>query len=341
MGGVDPNNQVFSRLPSERRSALLKGERRIAPLAVEDATQRSVLMTPEHAEPMNPCTTAPRRPQARHGRHADLSLALQRRNGLVEDHRHLVPPLAGHYWRRCQEPKDDLIQVGLLGLIRAAELYRPSQQTPFAAFARPHIRGAILHYLRDTAAAVRLPRRQCELQSRLARLEEELAPETGGQARLDGEILTRLGMTMEQWRLLRRHKQLCRPAPLDPALLEQLSTPAQVHQEDSEETLSRVEDLLADLDPRSQQVLRWVVVQGWSYRRAAAALEVSAMTVQRCLHKGLATLRLQLSETDAAGGGRGSLNPGSRFGRVPSAAQGWPSRHSPPPAASPARLARR
>jgi RNA polymerase sigma-B factor len=32
-----------------------------------------------------------------------------------------------------------------MGLLRAAELYKPQTATPFEAFARPHIRGAILH----------------------------------------------------------------------------------------------------------------------------------------------------------------------------------------------------
>lgn len=291
---------------------------------------------------MNSCTAVhPRPPALRHGRKTDLSLALRRRNGLVEAHRHLVPPLAGHYWRRCQEPREDLIQVGLLGLIRAAELYRHSLRTPFSAYARPHIRGAILHYLRDAAATVRLPRRQCELQSRLARLEEKMVAESGRAVPDEGELQRRLGMTREQWRLLRRHKQLCRPAPLDGEVLDQLATPVDEVREDPDDNLARVERLLAGLDPRSQQVLRRVVVQGWSYRRTAAALDVSAMTVQRCLHKGLSTLRQQLSACDRHPGKAGSLNSGRRIGRAPSAAQGWPTRHSPPPAAAPARLARR
>ncbi|MEB3318569.1 MAG: sigma-70 family RNA polymerase sigma factor [Cyanobacteriota bacterium] len=291
---------------------------------------------------MNPCTAIPHCPPAqRHGRKTALSLDLRRRNALVEAHRHLVPPLAGHYWRRCQEPREDLIQVGLLGLIRAAELYCHSLQTPFSAFARPHIRGAILHYLRDAAASVRLPRRQCELQSRLARLEEQMVAETGACLPNEAELRSRLGMTKEQWRLLRRHKQLCRPAPLDGALLDQLITTADALVEDPDDNLARVEGLLSGLDPRSQQVLRRVVVQGWSYRRTAAALDVSAMTVQRCLHKGLATLREQLSAGDGRPSQAGSLSSGRRVGRAPSAAQGWPTRHSPPPAAAPARLARR
>jgi RNA polymerase sigma-B factor len=290
---------------------------------------------------MNSCTTAPPRPLAHRPRRGrPLSPDLERRNALVEAHCHLVPPLAGHYGLRCQEPREDLIQVGLLGLIRAAELYRHSLQIPFPAFARPHIRGAILHYLRDRAACVRLPRRQCELQSRLVRLEEALTAQAKGVAPEERELRCRLGVSAEQWRLLRRHKELCRPAPLEGRLLDQVPTPEDDPREEVDD-LARLEGLVAGLDPRSQQVLRRVVVQGWSYRRTGAALEVSAMTVQRCLQRSLATLRQQLREPAAPETAGGSLNPRRRVGRVPSAAQGWPTRHSPPPAAAPARLARR
>jgi RNA polymerase sigma-B factor len=272
---------------------------------------------------MNSCTGTPPRSLAPcRGRRQPLPLDLQRRNALVEAHRHLVSPLACHYWLRCQEPREDLTQVGLLGLIRAAELYRQSLRTPFSAFARPHIRGAILHYLRDGAASVRLPRRQSELQTRLARLEG-----TGGVTSADPqtektELLGRLGMTQEQWRLLRRHRQLCRPTPLEGDLLDHVANPEEDSKEEDRENLSRLETLVAELDPRSQQVLRRVVVQGWSYRKAAAELEVSVMTVQRCLHKGLATLRERFKDGDAP-----PVSPGERPGRAPSAARGWPSRH--------------
>ncbi|MEY4353416.1 MAG: Group3 polymerase sigma factor SigF1 [Cyanobacteriota bacterium] len=291
---------------------------------------------------MNPCTGPsrrrhPGRPTAR----TAAGRALSRRNALVDAHRHLVPPLALHYWRRCPEPQDDLIQVGLLGLIRAAELFRPCQQTPFEAFARPHIRGAILHYLRDDANAVRLPRRQSELQIKLRRLEEDLARRPSGSANIVRDICQRLEMSQEQWQLLKRHRQLCRPAPLEPELTEQLHRPVEEALEESQESQARVESLLGRLDARTERVVRLVVLQGWSYRRVAAALEVSAMTVQRCLERGLAALRAELQNSPPSAHRPQPLNSGQRLGRAPSVAPGWPSRHSPPPAASPAHLARR
>ena len=287
---------------------------------------------------MNTCTA--RRP--RPGRHqnnpsATAIQALQLRNALVEAHRHLVPPLAHHYWRRCSEPRDDLNQVGLLGLIRAAELFRPDTETPFSAFARPHIRGAILHYLRDVATPVRLPRRQAELRSRLQYLENNGDPKFMAPPSSDGEKGARLGITEEQWQLLQRHRQLCRPAPLDAVLMEQISSPPMEPQEEDQGSQKRVDELLESLDPRTQQVLRRVILQGWSYRRTAAALNVSAMTVQRCLHRGLANLRHQLCPTPQAP----CTRSGQTCGLAPSVAQGWPLRQSPLPTGAPGHRARR
>ncbi|MEB3257390.1 MAG: sigma-70 family RNA polymerase sigma factor [Cyanobacteriota bacterium] len=287
---------------------------------------------------MNTCTARRARSVRHHGNPSATEIqTLQLRNALVEAHRHLVPPVAHHYWRRCSEPREDLNQVGLLGLIRAAELFRPDTETPFSAFARPHIRGAILHYLRDVAAPVRLPRRQAELRSRLQQLENSGGPVSVGPQASKGEQGHRLGMSEEQWELLRRHRQMCRPAPLDALLIEQLSSPALEPQEEEQGSQKRIEELLEGLDPRTQQVLRRVVLQGWSYRRTAAALNVSAMTVQRCLHSGLANLRHKLCPVPQAP----RTSSGQSHGLAPSVAEGWPSRHSPLPTDAPIHRARR
>jgi RNA polymerase sigma-B factor len=77
----------------------------------------------------------------------------------VELHLELVEPLVRHYSHCSAESSDDLRQVALEGLIRAAERFQGSRSVPFAAFARPHIRGALLHYLRDYGHLIRIPRR--------------------------------------------------------------------------------------------------------------------------------------------------------------------------------------
>lgn len=219
---------------------------------------------------------------------------LRQRNRLVEQHRDLVPPLAQHYARRCPEPAEDLNQVGLLGLIRAAELYRPEQGTPFAAFARPHIRGAILHHLRDVAPAVRLPRRQAERLDKLRKLEAQACSGLPGGG--DGMVPQAIALPAPEREVLLRQRQLCRPLPLDGPLLETLSSEEPEPLSPQQDSPAALKALLEKLEPRQRRVVAQVVLAGCSYRGLAQELGVSPMTVKRLLHEGLDSLRRQLQD---------------------------------------------
>ncbi|MEA5390576.1 sigma-70 family RNA polymerase sigma factor [Cyanobium gracile UHCC 0139] len=236
------------------------------------------------------------------------------RNRRVEQYRAVVRPLALHYSRCSRESVEDLLQVGLMGLIRAAELYREDRRTPFEAFARPHIRGAILHYLRDVAPLVRLPRRQAELQERFNRLSHHPAL-LADPARAITQLSISMGITPAEWRRLELQRLLARPANLDdPALVEAVAASTASEPCRQEEPGPSVAGLLALLEPRQQLVVRQVVLAGWSYRRLGRQMDVSPMTVKRLLHKGLEQLRLEL---DARG-----LTPGGRPDRGASAVPG-------------------
>ncbi|MFZ0407331.1 MAG: sigma-70 family RNA polymerase sigma factor [Cyanobium sp.] len=238
--------------------------------------------------------------------------AVALRNHRVEHYRDLVRPIALHYANCCRESSEDLLQVGLLGLIRAAELYRQELETPFSAFARPHIRGAILHYLRDSAPTVRLPRRQAELQERIQRLLQSASmdPNPGPK---EEQVRQQLGLSEQQWHLLTQQRRLNRPMPLEGELLEWLEAPVEDQRPDRAD-LPPVETLLERLEPRQRQVVRQVVLAGWSYRRLAQTMKVSPMTVQRLLHRGLAELRCQLDQA--------AIKPGTLVCSAGSAAPG-------------------
>ena len=48
--------------------------------------------------------------------------------------------------------------MGRLGLIKACNRYDAQRGANFPSFAKPHTRGAILHFLRDSVGLIRLPR---------------------------------------------------------------------------------------------------------------------------------------------------------------------------------------
>ena len=241
---------------------------------------------------------------------AQRSQAHLQRNQRVDRYRTLVTPIAVHYGRRCPEPIEDLIQVGLLGLLRAAELFDAQTQTPFDAFARPHIRGAILHYLRDSALAVRLPRRQMELHDKLRHVQANWH-KTHGQEASSEDLRRALGLSIPQWQELQRGKAMARPIGLADGVIDAWAEQAvnreaglaqhgsaQQPGEDGEgEYQLRLKRQWARLEPDLRQVVDKVVLSGWTYRRTAALLKVSPMTVQRRLKRGLAELRQGLGRS--------------------------------------------
>ena len=83
------------------------------------------------------------------------------RNQLVIDHVGLVKTMAHRLAQRLpsQVEMNDLISVGVLGLIDAAGRYKPALGVPFDAFARRRVQGAMLDALRELDWAPRSLRR--------------------------------------------------------------------------------------------------------------------------------------------------------------------------------------
>lgn len=226
-----------------------------------------------------------------------LQGAIGQRNGRIDRYRQLVRPIALHYAGCTPEPLDDLIQVGLLGLLRAAERYDAACSTPFEAFARPHIKGAILHYLRDQLQPIRLPRRlQEQLNLRRRCIAQQI--ERQGAEPSDEQLRLAMGLSPEQWQQLERARGINRFTALGPTQLEEIPDDAT---ETAPDSGSAALEALEKLEPALAAVVQRVVLSGWSYRRTAQQLAISPMTVQRRLHKGLALLRQQLDVRLTAG----------------------------------------
>ena len=69
------------------------------------------------------------------------------RNRLIEDHRWLALHCAKRFAHKG-EPLDDLIQVALLGILKAVERYDPDFGATFATFAVPTITGELRRHFR-------------------------------------------------------------------------------------------------------------------------------------------------------------------------------------------------
>jgi DNA-directed RNA polymerase sigma subunit (sigma70/sigma32) len=111
-------------------------------------------------------------------------------DALALEHMDLAEKIAGNFARRTVHQKEDLLQLAMIGLIKAARRYDPSRG-PFRPYGRTYANGEITHFLRDNGFLLKVPPTWRELHARGQRL---LASGVGLE-----EMLGRLGISREQW----------------------------------------------------------------------------------------------------------------------------------------------
>ncbi|MFF4011709.1 SigB/SigF/SigG family RNA polymerase sigma factor [Streptomyces sp. NPDC001717] len=122
------------------------------------------------------------------------------RNTLIEMNLSLVRFAARSFRSRAVGgglDMDDIVQVGIIGLIKAIDRYDPEREVEFSTLALPYITGEIKRYFRDTTWAVHVPRRLQELRTELAKAQEALT-NVLGRAPTVKEVSEHLDLSEEQ-----------------------------------------------------------------------------------------------------------------------------------------------
>ncbi|MGW7415917.1 RNA polymerase sigma factor SigF [Streptomyces sp. NPDC054863] len=96
------------------------------------------------------------------------------RDTLIELNLPLVRYAAARF-RSRNEPMEDIVQVGTIGLIKAIDRFDCGRGVEFPTFAMPTVVGEIKRFFRDTSWSVRVPRRLQELRLALTKASDELA----------------------------------------------------------------------------------------------------------------------------------------------------------------------
>ncbi|MGJ5713463.1 RNA polymerase sigma factor SigB [Staphylococcus auricularis] len=115
---------------------------------------------------------------------------------LVRHYRKLIESLAYKY-SKGQSHHEDLVQVGMIGLIGAINRFDISYDRKFEAFLVPTVIGEIKRYLRDKTWSVHVPRRIKEIGPRIKKVNDELTNELERSPSIE-EIANRLDATEEE-----------------------------------------------------------------------------------------------------------------------------------------------
>ncbi|MFB7406749.1 RNA polymerase sigma factor SigF [Streptomyces sp. NPDC056202] len=231
------------------------------------------------------------------------------RNTLIEMNMSLVVYAAGRFRSRGDE-REDILQVGMIGLIKAIDRFDLSREVEFATFAVPYIVGEIKRFFRDNTWAVHVPRRLQEARVELAKATDELSARLGRAPRpselapvmdLSEDEVVEAQVAANGYHSTSLDARLAGDSEEEDAALADL-----IGQEDPAlalfEEFHTLAPLVEALAPRDRLLLHLRFVEELTQTEIGERIGVSQMQVSRLLARSLDRLRDGMVED--AGGGR-------------------------------------
>ncbi|WP_189549663.1 RNA polymerase sigma factor SigF [Streptomyces lavendofoliae] len=219
------------------------------------------------------------------------------RDTLIELNLPLVRYAAARF-RSRNEPMEDIVQVGTIGLIKAIDRFDCERGVEFPTFAMPTVVGEIKRFFRDTSWSVRVPRRLQELRLALTKASDELAQKLDRSPTVP-ELAAVLGVSEDDVvdglavGNAYTASSLDSPSPEDDGGEGSLAD--RLGYEDTAlegvEYRESLKPLLAKLPPRERQIIMLRFFANMTQSQIGEEVGISQMHVSRLLTRTLAQLR--------------------------------------------------
>jgi RNA polymerase sigma-B factor len=225
-------------------------------------------------------------------------------DALIETNVPVARSMAARYRNRGIDV-DDLEQVALVGLVKAARRFDASAGHDLLSYAVPTVRGELRRHFRDSGWMVRPPRRVQQLQAGIRAAQHEMEARLGRSPR-PSEIAEHLGAALDDVVEALAVDGCFRPASLDSrGDGEERGTIADVLGHEDRELASLEARLVLDsavgrLSERERQILRWRFEDERTQQEIADLVGLTQAQVSRTLTRILGRLRTELSEPRSA-----------------------------------------
>jgi len=222
---------------------------------------------------------------------------------LIETNVGVARSMASRYRNRGID-LDDLEQVALLGLTKAAQRFDPDAGHDFLSFAVPTIRGELRRHFRDAGWMVRPPRRVQDLQARISRAQGELESRLARSPR-PSEVAVHLDVPVDDVVEALTADGCFTPTSLDGPVGDGSSSLGDLlgfddHATEAAEARIVLEPLVGRLSPRDRRILRMRFVDECTQQEIAEAIGLTQAQVSRVLTRILAGLRADLADRTPA-----------------------------------------
>ncbi|NLU67808.1 RNA polymerase sigma factor SigF [Streptomyces sp. HNM0574] len=226
------------------------------------------------------------------------------RDTLIELNLPLVRYAAARF-RSRNEPMEDIVQVGTIGLIKAIDRFDCERGVEFPTFAMPTVVGEIKRFFRDTSWSVRVPRRLQELRLALTKASDELS-QTLDRSPTVAELASCLGVSEDDVVDGLAVGNAYTASSLDSPSLEEDggegSLADRLGYEDTAlegvEYRESLKPLLAKLPPRERQIIMLRFFANMTQSQIGEEVGISQMHVSRLPTRTLAQLREGLITED-------------------------------------------
>lgn len=217
---------------------------------------------------------------------------------VVLAYKDLVESLARKYSKNSSI-HEDLVQVGMIGLLAAVRRFDPGFDRTFESFAIPTIIGEIKRFIRDKTWSVHVPRRIKELGPKIRKAAEELT-NVNQQSPSVAEIADYLGVSeedvLETMEMGKSYKALSVDRKIEAdadgstvAILDLIG-----NSEDGYDNIDHkmlLEKILPVLSEREQRILKCTYFENMSQKETGELLGISQMHVSRLQRRALRKLR--------------------------------------------------
>jgi RNA polymerase sigma-B factor len=219
---------------------------------------------------------------------------------LIETNVVVARSMAARYRNRGIDV-DDLEQVALVGLIKAARRFDAAAGHDFLSYAVPTVRGELRRHFRDSGWMIRVPRRVQQLQAQIKGAQLELEAQLGASPR-PSELATHLGVETDEVVEALAADGCFRPASIDSrGVTQEHGTIADALGDDDRGFATLEARLVLDtavsrLSDRERLILRWRFEDERSQQEIADLIGLTQAQVSRTLTRILGRLRSDLAE---------------------------------------------
>lgn len=217
---------------------------------------------------------------------------------LIERYTKLIESLAYRY-SKGQSHHEDLVQVGMLGLLGAIKRFDTSYKRRFEAFLVPTVVGEIKRYLRDKTWSVHVPRRIKEVGPKIKQVSDELTNELERSPTIH-EIAGRLEVSEEEILEVMEMSQSYNALSVDHSIeadkdgstvtLLDVMGDSDDNYELAEKRLM-LERILPILSDREREIIQFTFMEGLSQKETGERIGLSQMHVSRLQRTAIKKLR--------------------------------------------------